>query len=64
MGEAIHTARIKIVQKRRPLREAYVEGFAEPLRFGMHGGYAAFYKLSPEEAVPTTVDHLIAALGG
>lgn len=64
MGETIHTTRIRIVQKERPNREAHIEGFSEPLRFGMHGGYAAFYKLPPAEAVPTTVDHLVAALAG
>ncbi len=64
MGGLVHTARIKIVQKQRPLREAYIEGFAEPLRFGVHGGYAAFYKVQPAQPLPATVDHLIAALGG
>ena len=64
MGEPVHTARIKIVQKQRPLREAYIEGFSEPLRFGLHGGYAAFYKLQPQEILPATIDHLLAALGG
>lgn len=64
MGELVHTARIRIVQKQRPLREAHIEGFAEPLRFGMHGGYAAFYKVQPAEILPATIDHLIAALAG
>jgi hypothetical protein len=64
MGELVHTARIKLVQKQRPLREAYIEGFAEPLRFGAHTGYAAFYKLQPAEPLPATIDHLIAALAG
>ncbi len=64
MGELVHTAKIKIVQKQRPLREAYIEGFSEPLRFGLHGGYAAFYKLQPKEVLPATIDHLLAALGG
>jgi hypothetical protein len=64
MGEPVHVARITIKQRKRPNREAHIEGFAEPLRFGMHGGYAEFYKLPQGEKVPTTVDHLIAALGG
>ncbi len=64
MGELVHTAKIKIVQKKRPLREAYVEGFQQPLRFGVHGGYAAFYKVQPAEPLPATMDHLLAALGG
>ncbi len=64
MGELVHTAKIKIVQKQRPLREAYIKGFAEPLRFGVHGGYASFYKVQPAEPLPTTIDHVIAALAG
>ena len=64
MGDTVHTTRIRIVQKQRPNREAHIEGFAEPLRFGMHGGYAEFYKLPPSEKIPTTVDHIVAALAG
>lgn len=64
MGELVHTAKIKLVQKKRPLREAYIEGFPAPLRFGVHGGYAAFYKVQPAEPLPATIDHVIAALAG
>ena len=64
MGEQVHTARIRIVQKQRPLREAHIEGFAEPLRFGVHGSYASFYKVQPAEPLPATIDYLVAALGG
>jgi len=64
MGELVHTARINIRQKKRPEREARIEGFAQPLRFGLHSGYAAFYKMTPAEPLPATVDHLIAALAG
>ena len=64
MGELVHTAKIKIVQKQRPLREAYIEGFAEPLRFGLHAGYASFYKMQPAEPLPATIDHVVAALAG
>jgi hypothetical protein len=64
MGEIVHTARIRIVQKQRPLREAHIAGFAEPLRFGVHSGYASFYNVQPAEPLPATLDHLIAALAG
>ncbi|MCL6481284.1 MAG: hypothetical protein K6U02_06120 [Firmicutes bacterium] len=64
MGEVVHTARIRIVQKQRPLREAYIEGFAEPLRFGVHGGYRSFYRVQSAEPLPATIDHLLAALAG
>ncbi len=64
MAETVHVARLKILQKQRPKREAHLEGFAEPLRFGMHGGYSEFYRLPPSEKLPTTVDHLLASLAG
>lgn len=64
MAELVHTARIRIAQKQRPVREAHIEGFSEPLRFGVHGGYAAFYGVKPAEILPATIDHVIAALAG
>ncbi len=64
MGEVVHTAKIRIVQRQRPLREAHIKGFPEPLRFGVHAGYASFYKVEPAEPLPATIDHLLAALAG
>lgn len=65
MGEIVHTARIRMVQKKRPFREAHIEGFKEPLHFGMHGGYARFYGVKEEvRPLPTTVDHVISGLAG
>jgi len=64
MGNTIHTAKIRIVQKKRPLREAYVEGFPTAIRFGAHGGYASFTKVEPAEPLPTTIDHFVSALAG
>lgn len=64
MGEIVHTARIRVVQKKRPLREAHIEGFKEPLQFGMHGGYAKYYGVKAAEPMPTTVDHVISGLAG
>jgi hypothetical protein len=63
MGEVIHTAKIRLVQKKRPLREAHIEGFAEPLQFGTHGD-AKYYGVKDTEPLPTTIDHVIAALAG
>jgi len=64
MSELVHTSRIKIYQDKRPNRRAFVEPFSEPLRFGVHGGVKELYGLEPEEELPTTLDHLIAAVGG
>ena len=64
MGKVIHTAKIRLVQKKRPLREAHIEGFAEPLQFGAHGGYARFYGVKDSAPLLTTVDHVISGLAG
>jgi hypothetical protein len=63
MAEIVHTSRIKIVQDRPPERRAYIEGFAEPLTFGVHGGIKHFYGIEPERDLPATLDHMIAAVG-
>jgi hypothetical protein len=64
MGKVIHTAHIRLVQKKRPLREAHIEGFKEPLHFGTHGGYAEYYGVKDAAPLPTTIDHVISALAG
>jgi|TARA_B110000263_G_C14885080_1_gene319127 hypothetical protein len=47
-----------------PLRHAYLEGFEEPMRFGVHGGIKKFYGVEPEEDVPATLDYMVGAVGG
>ncbi len=64
MGELVQTCRARIVQDEPPLRRAYIEPFAEPVLYGVHGGIAAFYKRQPERELPATLDHMIAAIGG
>ena len=64
MGEIVHTSHIKIVQDRPPLRRAFIEHFAEPFTYGVHGGIAKFYGIEPEEEHPATLDHMIGAVGG
>ncbi len=64
MGEPVHTSHIKIYQDKRPLRRAYIENFPDPVRYGVHGGIKHFYKMEPEEDIPSTLDHLIGAVGG
>ena len=64
MADAIHQSRFKIVQDKRPLRRAYLEGFKEPIEFGVHGGIKHFYKLEPERDVPATLDYVVGAVAG
>jgi len=64
MAEPVHTSRIRLEKIKGPVRHAYIEGFREPLRFGVHGGIKKFYGVEPEEELPATLDHMIAAVGG
>jgi hypothetical protein len=64
MGELVHTSRIRIVRERGPTRRAVIEGFSEPIHYGVHGGIKSFYKVEPEEEHAATLDHIVAATAG
>ena len=64
MAEVIHVSHVKIFKDKGPLRRAYIENFPEPVRYGVHGGVKKFYGVEPEEDLPTTLDHMIAAVAG
>ncbi len=64
MAEPIHVSRIRIEKDKGPVRRAYIEGFPEPVRYGVHGGVKKFYGVEPEEELPTTLDHIVAAVAG
>jgi len=61
MGEIVHTSRITIVREIGPTRKALIEGFAEPLYYGVHGGIKRFYGVEPEKEHAATLDHIVAA---
>jgi hypothetical protein len=61
MGEIVHTSRIKIVREAGPTRRAVIEGFDEPIFYGVHGGIKKFYKIDPEKEHAATLDHIVAA---
>ncbi len=61
MGEVIHTSRIRIVREKGPTRRAMIEGFQEPVYYGIHGGIKRFYKVEPEKEHAATLDHIVAA---
>jgi hypothetical protein len=41
-----------------------IEGFAEPVYYGVHGGIKNFYKVEPEKEHAATLDHIVGAVGG
>ena len=61
--DVVHTSRLRIERVKGPTRQAFLEGFDTPIRFGVHGGIKAFYGVEPEEDVPATLDHMVAAVG-
>jgi len=64
MGEIVHTSHIQIVREKGPTRRAMIEGFSEPIYYGVHGGIKKFYQIEPEKEHAATLDHIIAATGG
>ncbi len=63
MGDLVHTSRLRIARVKGPIREAFLENFDTPIRFGVHGGIKKFYGVEPDEDVPATLDHMVAAVG-
>lgn len=63
MGDVVHTSRLNIERVKGPIRQAFLEGFDTPICFGVHGGIKKFYGVEPEEEVPATLDHIVAAVG-
>ncbi len=64
MGQVVHTSRIVITREKGPTRKAMIEGFAEPVYYGVHGGIKHFYKVEPEKEHAATLDHIVGAVGG
>ena len=64
MGEIVHTSRITIVRESGPTRKAMIEGFDEPIYYGVHGGIKKFYRVDPEREHAATLDHIVGAVGG
>jgi len=64
MGQIVHTSRIQITREKGPTRKAIIEGFAEPVYYGVHGGIKGFYKVEPEKEHAATLDHIVGAVAG
>lgn len=64
MGKVVHQSRIMITRERGPTRKAVIEGFNEPVFYGVHGGIKRFYRVEPEKEHAATLDHIVGAVGG
>jgi len=66
MAKLIHTSKVKIHKEpgKSKIKRAEIEGFPGALRMGVHGGIAQYFKLSPDEPMASTLDYIVAAVGG
>jgi hypothetical protein len=64
MGEIVHQSKIMITRVKGPTRKAVIEGFSEPVFYGVHGGIKGFYKVDPDVEHAATLDHIVGAVGG
>jgi hypothetical protein len=64
MTDVVHRSNITITRKKGPTRRADIEGFHEPVYYGVHGGIKKFYGVDPEEEHAATLDHIVGAVGG
>jgi hypothetical protein len=65
----VHTSRLRIEKHEGPHRTAHIEGFVEPVHFGIHGGIRHFYQNKygrelPGPDYPATLDYIIAGVAG
>ena len=66
MAELIQVSKVKIEKEpgKGKVKKAVIEGFPQPIRMGLHGGVKKFYRVESGEDLPTTLDYVVAALGG
>jgi hypothetical protein len=62
VGDLVHRSRVRIVAEQPGIKQAYVEPFPQMIRTGVHGGVKAWYKYAGAEELPTTIDHVVAAI--
>ena len=62
MSSPVHVSKVRIVPEKRTVKQAYVTPFPTPIRTGVHGGVKAWYKAQVDEELPTTLDHVVAAV--
>jgi len=64
-----HTSKLRLKKHEGPHRTAELEGFDEPIHFGVHSGIKAFYENKyghemPGTEYPATLDYMIAGVAG
>lgn len=65
MGRLLHTSKVHVRKEpgKNKIKRVQVQGFPDEMHIGIHGGVAEFFKLSPTEPLPSTLDYIVAAVG-
>jgi uncharacterized OsmC-like protein len=66
MGRLAHVSKVKIHKEagNSKIKRIQIDGFPEVSRMGVHGGIAEFFKVTPDEPRASTLDYVVAAVGG
>lgn len=66
MARLLHLSKAKIHKEpgKDKIKRAKFDGFPDEVRMGVHGGVADYFKVKPEQPMPTTLDYIVAAVGG
>jgi uncharacterized OsmC-like protein len=66
MGRLAHISKVNIHKEagKNKVKRIQFEGFPGVTRMGVHGGIAEFFKVAPDEPLPSTLDYVVAAVGG
>jgi uncharacterized OsmC-like protein len=66
MARLLHLSKVKVQKEpgKDKIKRAQFEGFPEVVRMGVHDGVADYFKVKPEQPLPSTLDYVVAAVGG
>ena len=66
MAKLLHLSKAKVHKEpgKNKIKRAQFDGFPDAVRMGVHGGVADYFKLKPEVPMPSTLDYVVAAIGG
>ena len=66
MGRLAHISKAKIHREpgKDKIKQVEFPGFPGVTRMGVNGGIAEFFKVQPSEPLPSTLDYVVAAVGG
>jgi uncharacterized OsmC-like protein len=66
MGSSLQLLKVKVENEPGGSKVKLVEfeGFPPAVRMGVHAGFSEFFGIVPEEPLPSTLDYVVAAVGG